>query len=41
VPLLKICGLRLPDQEAAVAALGVDAIGVIAVKGNGAAVVIN
>lgn len=34
MPLLKICGLRLPDQAAAVAALGVDAIGVIAVKAS-------
>ncbi|MCT0225175.1 phosphoribosylanthranilate isomerase [Synechococcus sp. CS-1328] len=31
-PQLKICGLRQPDQAAAVAALGVDAIGVIAVE---------
>lgn len=31
-PLLKICGLRSPDQAAAVAALGVDAIGVIGVR---------
>ena len=30
-PLLKICGLRQPEQAAAVAALGVDAIGVIGV----------
>ncbi|MBD2549008.1 phosphoribosylanthranilate isomerase [Microcystis elabens FACHB-917] len=30
-PLLKICGLREPAQAAAVAALGADAIGVIAV----------
>ncbi len=29
--LLKVCGLRQPDQAAAVAALGADAIGVIAV----------
>ncbi len=33
-PLLKICGLRDPDQAAAVAALGADAIGVIAVVGS-------
>ena len=33
-PLLKICGLRDPDQAAAVAQLGVDAIGVIAVPGS-------
>ncbi len=32
--LLKICGLRLPEQARAVAALGVDAIGVIAVSGS-------
>lgn len=32
--LLKICGLRHPDQARAVAALGVDAIGVIAVPGS-------
>lgn len=31
---LKICGLRDPAQAAAVAALGVDAIGVIAVPGS-------
>ncbi|CAK6692130.1 phosphoribosylanthranilate isomerase [Synechococcus sp. CBW1107] len=31
-PQLKICGLRQPDQASAVAALGVDAIGVIAVE---------
>lgn len=31
VPLLKICGLTLPSQAAAVAALGSDAIGVIGV----------
>lgn len=30
-PWLKVCGLRQPDQAAAVAALGVDALGVIAV----------
>ena len=30
-PLLKICGLRQPAQAAAIAGLGVDAIGVIAV----------
>ena len=34
MPLLKICGLRHPDQAAAVAALGVDAIGVIAVPAS-------
>lgn len=33
-PRLKICGLRDPLQAAAVAALGVDAIGVIAVAGS-------
>lgn len=33
-PLLKICGLRDPEQAAAVARLGVDAIGVIAVPGS-------
>ena len=33
-PLLKICGLRQPEQAAAVAALGVDAIGVIAVASS-------
>lgn len=32
--LLKICGLRLPEQARAVAALGVNAIGVIAVPGS-------
>jgi phosphoribosylanthranilate isomerase len=32
--LLKICGLRQNDQAAAIAALGVDAIGVIAVPGS-------
>ncbi len=32
--LLKICGLRRPDQAQAVAELGVDAIGVIAVPGS-------
>lgn len=32
--LLKICGLRQPEQARAVAALGVDAIGVIAVPGS-------
>jgi phosphoribosylanthranilate isomerase len=32
--LLKICGLRLADQAAAVARLGVDAIGVIGVPGT-------
>ncbi|MEB3264724.1 MAG: phosphoribosylanthranilate isomerase [Synechococcus sp.] len=33
-PLLKICGLRSPEQAAAVAALGVDAIGVIGVPAS-------
>jgi phosphoribosylanthranilate isomerase len=33
-PLLKICGLRQPEQAAAIAGLGVDAIGVIAVPGS-------
>ena len=33
-PLLKICGLRQPEQAAAIASLGVDAIGVIAVPGS-------
>jgi len=33
-PHLKICGLRQPDQAAAVAALGVEAIGVIAVPSS-------
>lgn len=33
-PLLKICGLRDPEQAAAVARLGVDAIGVIGVPGS-------
>lgn len=33
-PRLKICGLRDPDQAAAVAALGVDAIGVIGVAAS-------
>ena len=33
-PLLKICGLRDPAQAAAVAQLGVDAIGVIGVPGS-------
>ncbi len=33
-PLLKICGLTQPAQAAAIAALGVDAIGVIAVPGS-------
>lgn len=32
MPLLKICGLRQPDQAAAIAAMGVAAIGVIAVR---------
>ena len=31
---LKICGLRDPDQAAAIAALGVEAIGVVAVPGS-------
>lgn len=31
-PLLKVCGLRQPQQAAAVAALGVDALGVIGVR---------
>jgi phosphoribosylanthranilate isomerase len=34
VPLLKICGLCQPAQAEAVAALGVDAIGVIGVPGS-------
>ena len=33
-PLLKICGLRDPDQAAAVAALGVDGVGVIGVRSS-------
>jgi phosphoribosylanthranilate isomerase len=33
-PWLKICGLRQPQQAAAVAALGVEAIGVIGVPGS-------
>jgi phosphoribosylanthranilate isomerase len=33
-PLLKICGLRQPDQAAAVAALAVDAVGVIGVQSS-------
>jgi phosphoribosylanthranilate isomerase len=33
-PLLKICGLRDPDQAAAVARLGVDAVGVIGVPAS-------
>ena len=33
-PLLKICGLMQPQQAAAIAALGVDAMGVIAVPGS-------
>jgi phosphoribosylanthranilate isomerase len=33
-PLLKICGLREPDQAGAVAALGVDAVGVIGVRSS-------
>ena len=32
MPLLKICGLRHPDQAAAIAGMGVAAIGVIAVE---------
>jgi len=32
LPLLKICGLRQPDQAAAIAGMGVAAIGVIAVQ---------
>jgi phosphoribosylanthranilate isomerase len=32
--LLKICGLRQPQQAAAIAAFGVDALGVIAVPGS-------
>ncbi|NDC36385.1 MAG: phosphoribosylanthranilate isomerase, partial [Synechococcaceae bacterium WB9_2_112] len=32
--LLKICGLRQSDQAAAIAAMGIDAIGVIAVPGS-------
>lgn len=32
MPLVKICGLRHPDQAAAVASLGADAIGVIGVS---------
>jgi len=32
LPLLKICGLRQPDQAAAIAGMGVAAIGVIAVE---------
>lgn len=32
LPLLKICGLRQPDQAAAIAGMGVGAIGVIAVE---------
>ena len=34
MPLLKICGLRQPDQAAAIAAMGVAAIGVIAVEAS-------
>lgn len=34
LPLLKICGLRQPQQAAAIASRGVDAIGVIAVPGS-------
>mgnify|MGYP006271619207 FL=1 len=33
-PWLKVCGLRQPSQAAAVAALGVDALGVIAVPSS-------
>ncbi|MFM7314324.1 MAG: phosphoribosylanthranilate isomerase [Cyanobium sp.] len=33
-PTLKICGLRKPDQALAIAALGVEAIGVIGVEGS-------
>jgi len=33
-PWLKVCGLRQPEQAAAVAALGVEAIGVIAVPSS-------
>jgi phosphoribosylanthranilate isomerase len=33
-PLLKVCGLRTADQARAVAALGVDALGVIAVPSS-------
>ncbi|MEB3235913.1 MAG: phosphoribosylanthranilate isomerase, partial [Cyanobacteriota bacterium] len=33
-PLLKVCGLRQCEQAAAIAAMGVDAIGVIAVDGT-------
>ncbi|MEB3332368.1 MAG: phosphoribosylanthranilate isomerase [Synechococcaceae cyanobacterium] len=34
MPLLKICGLRHPEQAAAIARLGADAIGVIAVPSS-------
>ncbi|MEB3362638.1 MAG: phosphoribosylanthranilate isomerase [Synechococcaceae cyanobacterium] len=34
MPLVKICGLRHPDQAAAVASLGADAIGVIGVSAS-------
>lgn len=34
MPLVKICGLRHPDQAAAVAGLGADAIGVIGVPAS-------
>ena len=34
MPLLKICGLRQPDQAAAIAGMGVAAIGVIAVPSS-------
>jgi len=33
-PLLKVCGLREPDQARAIAALGVDAVGVIGVAAS-------
>lgn len=33
-PRLKICGLRDPVQSAAIAAMGVDAVGVVAVPGS-------
>ena len=34
LPKLKICGLKQPKQAGAIAALGVDAVGVIAVPGS-------
>lgn len=34
LPLLKICGLRDPAQAAAIAGMGVDAVGVVAVIGS-------